>query len=168
MSVIRLDPHSGMRGWALTGVVMGLLAGMAFILFELIMAAIIGPSAVMVLRAISAIVLGPGALEPSVNVGAAVVIGLIVHFVLSAVFGLIFSMVVWAVPSLISSDGVLLGAAAIYGLVLWIVNFYVIAPRAFPWFTEANPVVQFFAHILFYGGVLGLLFVGARRAGASS
>ncbi len=167
MSVIRLDPGSGMRGWALTGAVMGLLAGMVFILFELIMAGITGPSAMTALRAISAIVLGPGALEPSVNVGAAVVIGLIVHFVLSAIFGLIFGMIVWAARSLIGSDGVLVGAAALYGLVLWIVNFYMIAPRAFPWFAEANPVVQFFAHILFYGGVLGLLFVGARRAGAS-
>ena len=33
----------------------------------------------------------------------------------------------------------------------------VIAPVAFPWFAQTNAVVQFFAHTLFYGTVLGLL-----------
>ena len=168
MSVMQLDPSSGVRGWALTGAVMGIVAGMVFILFELIIAGITGPSAVMPLRAISAVVLGPGALEPSVNVVAAVIIGLIVHFVLAAIFGLIFGMIAWGIRSLTDGVGALVGAAAAYGLVLWIVNFYVIAPRTFPWFTEANPVVQFFAHTVFYGAVLGLLLVGARRAGAGS
>jgi hypothetical protein len=43
------------------------------------------------------------------------------------------------------------------GFALWIVNFYVIAPFAFPWYAMANPVVQFLAHTFFFGTALGLL-----------
>jgi hypothetical protein len=38
---------------------------------------------------------------------------------------------------------------------LWIVNFYVIAPIAFPWFLQANPLLQFIGHTFFFGSVLG-------------
>ncbi len=46
-------------------------------------------------------------------------------------------------------------------LLLWLVNFYVVAPVLFPWFLMANPVVQFLAHTFFFGTVLGLS-LGAR------
>ena len=59
-----------------------------------------------------------------------------------------------------ASRGALIGAAAVGGLLLWLVNFYVIAPVAFPWFTMANQVVQFFAHTIFFGAAFGLLLAG--------
>ncbi len=58
-------------------------------------------------------------------------------------------------------------ATAVLGLGLWIVNFYVIANLAgWVWFPDkSNPVVQFFAHTVFFGSVLGLyLNASARRA----
>ena len=61
-----------------------------------------------------------------------------------------------------------MGTATLFGLLLWIVNFYAISPVAFPWFGMANPIVQFLAHTFFYGATLGLLFVwrpGAVRGG---
>ena len=68
-----------------------------------------------------------------------------------------------AVPALRSSIGVLTTVGVAYGLVLWLVNFYVIAPAAFPWFGMANPVVQFIAHVFFFGAVLGY-YLGNRFA----
>lgn len=142
---------------------MGIIAGISFIIFELVIAGITGPSAAMPLRAISAIVLGPGALEPSIHVAVAVIVGLIVHFILSAIFGLVLSVVIGIIRPLSNNRGMLLLSATVYGLFLWIINFYVIAPQTFPWFTESNPVVQFFAHTFFYGSVLGLLLGVAWR-----
>lgn len=163
IGTIRLDPQSGVRRWARTGLTMGIIAGISFIVFELVIAGITGPSAAMPLRAISAIVLGRGALEPSIHVAVAVVVGLIVHFILSAIFGLILGVVIGIIRPLSNNRGMLLLSAVVYGLLLWLINFYVIAPQTFPWFTEANPIVQFFAHTVFYGSVLGLLLGAAWR-----
>jgi hypothetical protein len=52
-------------------------------------------------------------------------------------------------------------AGTLLGLALWVFNFYVVAPIAFPWFGMANPVVQFVAHAFFFGTVLGVI-VGSR------
>jgi hypothetical protein len=59
--------------------------------------------------------------------------------------------------------GALIGAATVFGLVLWLVNFYVIAPVLFPWFLMSPPPVQFLAHTIFFGTALGLLI--ASRTG---
>ncbi len=165
MSTRRLDIRSEAGSWLPVGLMMGVVAGIVFIIFETVTAGITGPSPAMPLRMISAIVLGAGALQPSINVAAAAVVGLIVHFILSAIFGLIFGVVVWIVGPLTRSRGTLIAAATVYGFLLWIINFYVVAPQAFPWFAEANPVVQFVAHTFFFGAPLGLLL--ATRSSSS-
>jgi hypothetical protein len=74
-----------------------------------------------------------------------------------------FGIVASAIEALRENRTLLIGAATAAGFALWIVNFYVIAPFAFPWFAMANPVVQFLAHAFFFGTVLGLLMT--PRAG---
>lgn len=166
MSSTRLSPSSGIGKWASAGAVAGLAAGIVFIIFEMVIAGLTGPSPFGPLRLISAIVLGQGALppQPAVGAAAAIIVGLIVHFILSVVFGAIFEAILGAVASRVRALGesrnALIGAAAAGGLLLWIVNFFIIAPVAFPWFTMANQVVQFFAHTVFYGAPLGLLLAG--------
>jgi hypothetical protein len=51
----------------------------------------------------------------------------------------------------------LVGAASVFGFVLWLANFGAIAPALFPWFLVADPAVQFIAHTLFFGIPLGLM-----------
>lgn len=80
--------------------------------------------------------------------------GVVIHLVLAIVYGLIFA----AVATMLRGPGALIGLGCIFGLALWLVNFCVIAPTAFPWFLEADPVVQFIAHTFFFGAVLGLWF----------
>lgn len=123
---------------------------------EMIVAALMGMGFFAPLRMISAIVLGEQALEPSYSLGAATIVGLIVHMILSAIYGLIYGLAVSA-WSLLHQRVWLVLVATLYGLLLWLVNFYVIAPIAFPWFGMADPVVQFIAHAFFFGTALGLL-----------
>jgi len=54
---------------------------------------------------------------------------------------------------------VLVASAALYGLALWLVNFYVVAPVAFEWFQDADTLVQFVAHTFLFGTLLGALLV---------
>ncbi len=140
--------------WALgVGVIGGLVAGVVFAAFEMMAsAAMMGMDAFfMPLRMIGAILLGRGALDPSYSIWAAATAGMLVHMLLAMVYGIVFAVVLGGLRS--AASDIMLGGT--YGFALWIVNFYLIAPRAFPWFLDASPVVQFIGHTFFFGVVLG-------------
>lgn len=142
MEATRSDaPRSGVGAWVLVGAVTGVLAGAVFIFFEMVVAKSMGMEAAGPLRMIAAIVLGREALPEQATVGlpAAEAAGFVVHFVLSAVFGAIFGAIAGSVGVLRTNRWVLLGAAVVFGLALWIVNFYVIGSIFFPWFTTTSP-----------------------------
>jgi tetrahydromethanopterin S-methyltransferase subunit F len=155
--------------WLKHGLIGGIIAGIVFAAFEMIVAAILdGPSAFfMPLRMIGGIALGEQALDPGFSLAAAGVAGLVVHMVLSAVYGAGVAGVARYVPVLASSAIALIVWASVAGLGLWLVNFYVIAPiGGWTWFPDGtNAVVQFVAHTFFYGTVLGIyLNAVARRS----
>lgn len=152
------SPSQGLGRWAVTGIVWGVVAGIVFAMFEMIMAAILGQGFFMPLRMIGAIILGQGALMPTYSLAGAAVVGIILHMMLAAMYGLVFGVVVGAVAALRSSRVTLVVAATVYGFALWIFNFYVVTAVAFDWFKMANTTVQFFAHTFFFGTMLGLLF----------
>jgi len=145
--------------WARNGLIGGVVAGITFVLFEMIAAALLAglPAFFMPLRAISGIILGMQALDPSFSLVTAAIVGMLTHMALSMIYGVAFGMAVAMMPALRSSSTILIAAATAVGLVLWLVNFYLIAPAAvWAWFGNANPVVQFLAHTFFYGSVLGI------------
>ncbi len=80
--------------------------------------------------------------------------------VLSIVYGMVFGALA---ASKLRGQMAHVGLGSLFGLVLWLVNFYVIAAMAFPWFLEANPIVQFIAHTFFFGTVLGYSLWKARE-----
>jgi uncharacterized membrane protein YagU involved in acid resistance len=145
--------------WIKYGALGGFVAGIVFAMFEMVMAAVLnGISAFWnPLRMIGAIVLGEEALAPSYQLATAAVAGLMVHMVLSVLFGVVFGLALAVLPSLARSAGTLIVMASLYGLLLWLVNFYVVAPAAgWNWFPDkSNAMVQFVAHTLFFGTVLG-------------
>jgi uncharacterized membrane protein YagU involved in acid resistance len=148
--------------WALTqGAIGGIVAGIVFAAFEMIAsAAMMGPEAFfMPLRMIGAIALGPAALEPTYSLWGAGLAGLVVHIVLAVIYGAVFALIFGG----LRSPAVDIAVGAAFGLALWLINFYVIAPVMFPWFTEANPMVQFIAHTFFFGAVLGWYMWSARH-----
>ena len=148
--------------WALgVGATGGIIAGIVFAVFEMLAsAAMMGMGAFfMPLRMIGAILLGDGTLDPSYSIWAAGAAGMVVHVVLAMIYGIVFAVLLGGLRS--AAWDVVLGGA--YGFALWIVNFYLIAPLPFPWFLDANPVVQFIAHTFFFGTVLGWFVWWARE-----
>ncbi len=150
----RVDAASAVK-WGIIG---GIIAGIIFAVSEMVMAVLLGMPAVAPLQMIGAIALGPGVLPPAAPTASTLLAGVIVHMVLSATYGAVLGLIALGLPVLRSSVGVLMGIGLVWGLVLWLVNFYLIAPVAFPWFGMANPVVQFIAHVFFFGGALGYVF----------
>jgi len=145
------------------GIIGGIIAGVIFAMSEMVMAVLLGTPAVAPLQMIGAIALGPGVLPPAAPTASTLLAGVVVHMILSAIYGVVLALIALAIPVLRSSVRVLTGIGMVWGLVLWLVNFYLIAPVAFPWFGMANPVVQFIAHVFFFGAVLGYV-LGTKLA----
>jgi hypothetical protein len=68
-----------------------------------------------------------------------------------------------AVPRL-RTNGTIALAGTLYGALLYVVNFLLLAPLAFTVFRDANQPFELFAHVVF-GTLLGFAFFssGARR-----
>jgi hypothetical protein len=136
-------------------VVAGIVGGLIFAVFEVMATAVMmgAGAAFMPLRMIGGIVLGAEAVDPSYPLITAAIAGVLVHMVLSIAFAIVFAAIVPATAA--SGTLVLLGIG--FGIALWIVNFFVIAPMAgWNWFPEqTNPIVQVLAHGLFFGLPVG-------------
>lgn len=158
--------------WLQWGLVGGIVAGLVFAAFEMLTAVLLdGPDAFfMPLRMIGGIGLGPSAMEPTTSLLTAGGVGLVIHMLLSAVYGVGVAAVVAAIPALRRSSTAVVITAAMAGLVLWLVNFYLVAPIAgWTWFPDAtNPVVQFVAHTFAYGAVLGVLLATRARSASNA
>lgn len=149
----------------------GIVASIIFAVFEMVAAAILmGPeAAVMPLRMIGAMVLGPAALDPGYSLITAAMAGVIVHVILSILFTGIFAVIASAIAvtsgrERLSTPGSLALAGIVFGIALWLVNFYIVAPVAgWTWFPErTNPLVQFLAHAFFFGVPMGWMLGRTR------
>lgn len=145
-------------GWAVKhGLVGGVVAGVVFAMFEMLVALLLSGDLFAPLRSIAGIPLGG---PPSqIALGTAMPVGLATHMVLSMFYGVIAAFVVSAVTWFLSSGARTVVFATVYGLLLWVVNFFVVAPLiGAAWFmSEPNQFWQgFVAHTFFFGTVLGL------------
>ncbi len=145
--------------WLRYGIVAGIVAGIVFAMFEMIMAAVLnGADAFfMPLRMIGGIGLGTSALGPGTSLLTAGGAGLVIHMILSMMYGVVVAGVLSLAPALSSSRTAVLVSASVAGFALWILNFYVLA-QAFGWIwfpNNTNAAVQFVAHTFFFGTILG-------------
>lgn len=107
---------------------------------------------------IAAMILGKGVLPPPATFDTGIVMAaMVVHFMLVIVYGLIAG---WIVHRLNGVSALLIGA--VFGLALYFINFYLIAPAAFPWFTMAQNWVSILSHLI-YGVVLGAAYAALRK-----
>lgn len=140
------------------GMAMGFLAGLVFVGFEVVVEVITGSSPFGPPQMMGAILLGEDSLAALATPAFVAMAGLTLHFLLSALYGGVFGAIVQAARPIRDNRLLLVAAGAVFGLLLWVVNLYLISPLAFPWFAMASPLVQFLAHTFFFGAVLGLLF----------
>ncbi len=165
MATAAMRARPAVGWWVRQGAIGGAIAGVAFALFEMIMAALLKGAFFGPLRMISGIALGKQALMPDYSLITAVLVGIVIHMIIAMMLGVALALLVAYVPALARTTALLVAVAAGYGLLVWLVNFYAIAPLAgWTWFpTMTNPVVQFFAHTAFFGAVLGLYLDRVRR-----
>lgn len=147
------------------GVAAGLTGGLAFILVNMYAAQSAGKPPVGPFLAISTLfrfsdepIMEPMALPVEIT------LGLIVHLFLSVLFGVVFAFI----APLLRSSPLLVAGGLVYGLLLYVVNFQIIARLFFPWFVDPrgpNQVVELLVHPLAYGLVLVPFFLSVARRG---
>ena len=154
------NPRAGLI-WQ--GVAGGVISGIVFAMAEMILNVLMGKPFFGPLRLIGSIVLGEQALAPSYPLASAAVVGVIVHMILSMIFGLVFIYLLAAARQVWASTGRLLAYGTLFGLALWVVNFVILAPALFPQFTMVNQFWNgFFAHTFFFGSTIGLYVAFAK------
>ncbi len=147
--------------WIRAGLVGGIVAGIAFAMFEMIVAVVLNGSEAffMPLRMIGAIAVGKSALDPATSLVTAGGAGLVVHMALSMMYGVAVAALLALVPALSRTRTSTVAVASAAGLGLWILNFFILAGIfGWTWFPDTqNIAVQFVAHTVMFGTVLGLV-----------
>ena len=146
------------------GLALGVVAGLIFGVAETAGAALAGNPALMPVRMFASVVMGRPAMDPVTSAGTVVLVGSIAHLALSAVFGLIYALLmVRASRETQASLGrqALLGLG--FGVALYLVNFQVIARLLYPWFLEMPQLEPVVMHAMLFGLPLGLLYAMAER-----
>jgi len=105
------------------GLIGGILAGMVFAMTEMICGALEKGS--FFPFCVSLPLQQP---PPQIPLGTATVVGLITHMVVSMMFGLIAAVIISKVASVVSSQPGIVIVASVVGLILWPLDFHVIAP----------------------------------------
>jgi hypothetical protein len=145
------------------GIGYGIVAGAIFAVIEVIGSAAMGMPALAPLRMFASILWGQEAMTATA-IGSVVLVGALVHVVLSAIFGAIYGLIDSRFSDLTQRN---YGRQAAYGLLfgaaLWFVNFQIIARLAFPWFLDAPQFMQLMLHAVCFGLPLGLMYAASER-----
>lgn len=147
----------------LHGINAGLTAGLVFILVQMVINLALNRSFFEPLRLMSTLGLGLEALDPGYSIVTASMIGLFIHLAVSAIFGIIFVFLITVSGQITVPTEKHLIYGTVYGLILWVVNYVIIAPLAWPQFGELHPFWQgFVACTFFFGTLLGVYTAAAE------
>jgi uncharacterized membrane protein YagU involved in acid resistance len=130
-----------------SGIVAGLIAGLVFMVAEMIMVPLFGGGSPFgPPRMIAAIGMGPDVLPPPATFDLGIMmVAMLIHFAMAAILGVVF---VFAARMMKLSGPMMLLVGAIFGLIIYFVNFYGMT-AVFPWFEMARNWISIVAHVIF-------------------
>ncbi|MBA3564546.1 MAG: hypothetical protein H0W33_11185 [Gammaproteobacteria bacterium] len=142
-----------MINWS-RAIVAGLIAGLVFVMMEMILVTLaMGGSAWGPPRMMAAIVMGRDVLPPPATFSMGIVmVGMLLHFVLAIAYAVILAFVIRSM-----SVAAAIGTGALFGLALYVVNFYGLT-AVFDWFAMARNWVTLISHVAF-GAVAAWYYV---------
>ncbi len=143
------------------GAVAGLLGGLVFAVANMYFAVTHGKPSVAPFLAISTIF---QATESPTMDAQSVITGLVLHLGLSMLFGVAFALLV---ASWVRKPLLLVLGSLVFGVVLYLVNFQVVARLFFPFFLNPmgpNQTFELWIHPVAYGLVLVPFLLGRTRA----
>jgi hypothetical protein len=145
----------------LGGAVAGLGGGIAMAIIGAMISASLGGDIWLESKQIAAVVYGPAAIARSGFVAGPVIVGTLLHLIVSAALGAIFGILTRRVLRLTSEFGTLIMAGLIYGLLIWMIAYFLVLPFFNPTLRETYAPAFIVQHLV-YGAVTGLLYTWLR------
>lgn len=143
----------------------GFVAGAILMVIELLWTTnLMGVTPWTISHMVAAILMGPDVLHSHEFSISIVGVALIIHYVLGVVFGMILAAVM-APFHLDSSPSLALVTGAVFGLLLYLLNFYGMA-RLYPWFMELRGWSTVIAHLIF-GMAAAIMYWKLEGAGTT-
>lgn len=131
----------------------GLISGAIFLVLSMVLSAIVLGTPWVVPQIIASLVMGPEVLPPPNAIGAGVfLVALLIHAVLSVIFGSLVAIVVHRWGMLIGFVG-----GALLGLALYGVTFYAFSELLVPWVFLMRSWIMLVSHIVF-GAAAGAIY----------
>ena len=110
---------------------------------------------------------GPDAVDPAFPLGAALLLGSAIHFVLAAGFGVVFVGLLALTFQLSARSWLLILYGSIFGFVIWEINFLAVVPTLFPFLVGRIDVATqlwngVLSYVVIYGPVLAAYVIVVR------
>jgi len=147
----------------LGGAIAGLAGGVAMAVVAALLSASMGQDIWHESKRIAVIVYGPSALAASGFDLGPVLVGTLIHLLVSALLGAIFGIVTRRWLHLTSDFGTPVMAGLVYGLLIWMAAYFVVLPVLNPALLEVYAPAFIIQHVA-YGVVLGLVYMWLRPA----
>ncbi|WP_151636144.1 hypothetical protein [Noviherbaspirillum aerium] len=129
-------------------IVSGIVAGAVLMVLELLWSTTtIGNSVWQISHKIAAITMGSGVADGTAFSVPVIGVALMTHYVLGALFAAVLALIIETMH-IADSPGAALFAGALFGLLLYVFNFYVMSAM-FPWFAELRSWAAVMGHLLF-------------------
>lgn len=145
------------------GATYGLLAGVVFLAIQIVIAVRSGGTPLLPMRWFASVLIGTHAFAASP--AAVFLIGMAVHLGLSAGWGIVFCALAAREPAAVRESGIAqLVLGALFGLVVWVIDFVVIARLFYVWLLGLPLGTELVIHVLFFGAPLGFLYGVSEQA----
>lgn len=142
----------------------GLLAGGVFLLAQMVITRMLGSPFITPLRILFSLLGNAVIIDPHYSPPGWALVALLIQASFSIVWGVIFVFLLAWGRQLDASLSACVGYGAVYGIALWIVNFFILSPALFPQLTLINQFWNgFVAHMVFFGAFLGYSFGVSRE-----
>jgi len=145
----------------LGGALAGLGGGIAMAVAGAIISGSLGGDIWLESKQIAATVLGPSVAAQPGFVPGPVLLGTLLHLIASAALGALFSIITRRLLHLTSEFGTPLLTGLIYGMLIWLVGYFVVLPLLNPLLLETYAPAFIVQHLI-YGAVTGLLYTWLR------
>ena len=146
------------------GAIAGLAGGLAMAVVGALISLAIQTDLWLSPERIAAFVLGHSAIEQAGFNALPVLLGSLIHTVISIVLGIGFALLYSRVLGITTEYGAPVVAGLVYGGVIWLIAYYVIAPLFNPLLLEVY-APSFIIQNLVYGMVTGLVYMLVRPEG---
>ena len=159
------EPQIDYWNIAKKGVIGGLFAGILLLVFEIVYSAIARSAALAPFRMIAAIPLGSFAFDGLAPLSLVISLAVAFHLVYSIFYGGLFALSLSLFPILTENTILTLISGFVYGLCIWILNFYVVSPTVgWVWFAQQTDWFWdgFFSHGIVFGLILGGYLAGFK------